>query len=117
MGFYQVVRYLGFSLGSALAASVLASRTATGSRLPSAGGYTMVFAIAAGISVVAATATHFVIIAPSSAVAGAAFSVTVTAVDAFGNVATGYAEAAVALGLRERSGPSAAFALADAGPT
>ena len=44
----------------------------------------------AGISVVAATATHFVIIAPSSAVAGAAFSVTVTAVDAFGNVATGY---------------------------
>jgi SAM-dependent methyltransferase len=31
--------------------------------------------------------------------------------------ATGFAEAAVALGLREQSGPSAAFALADAGPT
>ena len=33
-GFYQVVRYIGFSIGSALAASVLASATPAGSQLP-----------------------------------------------------------------------------------
>jgi MFS family permease len=54
MGFYQVVRYLGFSLGSALTASILASRTASGERLPVESGYTIVLAIAAGVSVVAA---------------------------------------------------------------
>jgi MFS family permease len=54
MGFYQVVRYLGFSLGSALTASILASRTPSGERLPVESGYTIVLAIAAGVSVVAA---------------------------------------------------------------
>ncbi len=33
-GFYQVVRYIGFSVGSALAASVLAAETPAGSQLP-----------------------------------------------------------------------------------
>jgi hypothetical protein len=35
-------------------------------------------------------ATHFAVSAPASAVAGTAFTITVTALDAFGNVATGY---------------------------
>jgi hypothetical protein len=43
-----------------------------------------------GISVTAATATHFSISAPSSAVAGKSFSITVTALDAYGNTATTY---------------------------
>jgi hypothetical protein len=37
-----------------------------------------------------ATATHLTVAAPSSATAGAAFMVTVTVLDAYGNVATGY---------------------------
>ncbi len=43
-----------------------------------------------GITVVAAAATHFVISAPTSVKSGAAFTITVTAVDAYGNVASGY---------------------------
>jgi MFS family permease len=38
-GFYQVVRYIGFSIGSALAASLLASETPAGSHLPDIAGY------------------------------------------------------------------------------
>src|SRR5206468_2023596 len=38
-------------------------------------------------------ATHFTISAPSAAVAGSAFAVAVTALDPFGNTATGYAGA------------------------
>ncbi len=53
-GFYQVVRYIGFSVGSALAASVLASATPAGSQLPTVSGYHSVTWIAAGICVVAA---------------------------------------------------------------
>ncbi len=37
-----------------------------------------------------ATATHFTVSAPASATAGASFTVTVTAYDQYGNVATGY---------------------------
>jgi hypothetical protein len=44
-----------------------------------------------GILVTAATATHFAISAPGTTQAGVAFSVTVTAIDAYGNVASGYA--------------------------
>jgi hypothetical protein len=44
----------------------------------------------AAIGVVAAVATHFSVSAPSSVTAGSAFSVTVTALDAFGNTATTY---------------------------
>jgi hypothetical protein len=43
-----------------------------------------------GIAVVAAAATHLVLSAPTSVNAGTAFNITVTAVDAYGNVATGY---------------------------
>jgi MFS family permease len=53
-GFYQVVRYIGFSIGSALAASVLASQTPTGSRLPDLAGYTTVIWIGIAICVAAA---------------------------------------------------------------
>jgi MFS family permease len=54
MGFYQVVRYVGFSLGSALAASLLAGHTASGEHLPSQSGYTLVFWVAVVICVAAA---------------------------------------------------------------
>jgi hypothetical protein len=43
-----------------------------------------------GVQVNPAAATHFVISAPSSVTAGTAFTITVTAVDPYGNVATGY---------------------------
>ena len=44
----------------------------------------------AAIPVTAGAATHFLITPPATATAGKAFTVTVTALDAFGNVATGY---------------------------
>jgi MFS family permease len=53
MGFYQVVRYVGFSLGSALAASILAAHTPTGEHLPAVGGYTTAMWIAIGICLIA----------------------------------------------------------------
>ncbi len=43
------------------------------------------------ISVAAAAATHFTVSAPASVTAGTAFTVTVTALDAFNNAAAGYA--------------------------
>jgi len=42
------------------------------------------------ITVAAAAATHFTVSAPSTATAGTAFNFTVTALDQFGNTATGY---------------------------
>jgi MFS family permease len=54
MGFYQVVRYVGFSLGSALAAAILASHTTGSTGQPTLSGYTMVAWVAAVICVVAA---------------------------------------------------------------
>ncbi|HEX4304987.1 MAG TPA: MFS transporter [Solirubrobacterales bacterium] len=53
-GFYQVVRYIGFSLGSALAASLLASATPAGSHLPDLGGYTAITWTGVAICVFAA---------------------------------------------------------------
>lgn len=53
MGFYQVVRYVGFSLGSALAASILAAHTSAGQSLPGVAGYTTAIWIAVGICLVA----------------------------------------------------------------
>src|SRR5207302_1671784 len=44
----------------------------------------------AGIPVSAAAATHFRIEAPATAKPGTPFTITVTALDAFGNVAVGY---------------------------
>jgi hypothetical protein len=43
-----------------------------------------------GIAVTAAAATHFSVTAPANVTNGVAFAVTVTALDAYGNVATGY---------------------------
>lgn len=54
MGFYQVVRYIGFSLGSALAASILAADTPSGQHLPVEGGYTLVLWVGTAICVAAA---------------------------------------------------------------
>jgi MFS family permease len=53
-GFYQVVRYVGFSVGSALTASVLAAETPAGSRLPQQAGFTTIAWIGVGICVAAA---------------------------------------------------------------
>jgi MFS family permease len=54
MGFYQVVRYVGFSLGSALAASILASHNSSSTGEPTQSGYTTVFWVAGVICVAAA---------------------------------------------------------------
>ena len=57
MGFYQVVRYVSFSLGSALSASILSSHTPAGEHLPTQSGYTLVFWIAVVICLAAAALT------------------------------------------------------------
>jgi MFS family permease len=54
MGFYQVVRYVGFSLGSALAASILAGHPSTLTNEPTLSGYTTVLWVAGVICIVAA---------------------------------------------------------------
>jgi MFS family permease len=54
MGFYQVVRYLGFSLGSALTASILAGHTRPGRQLPAVSGYTLLWWVAVAICLAAA---------------------------------------------------------------
>jgi MFS family permease len=54
MGFYQVVRYVGFSLGSALTASILAGNTAAGRHLPELGGYRLALWVSTAICVLAA---------------------------------------------------------------
>jgi MFS family permease len=53
LGFFQVVRYIGFSIGSAMAAALLAGQTRAGSPLPQAGGYTLVLWVAGGVCVAA----------------------------------------------------------------
>lgn len=53
MGFYQVVRSIGFSAGSALVASILASHEIAGSSFPAVGGYTTALWVGAGIAVFA----------------------------------------------------------------
>jgi MFS family permease len=54
MGFYQVVRFIGFSLGSALTASILSSRISSSTGQPNVHGYTAVFWVAGAICVSAA---------------------------------------------------------------
>ncbi|TAL21561.1 MAG: MFS transporter [Frankiales bacterium] len=54
MGFYQVVRYIGFSLGSALTGSILAGYTRAGEHLPVEDGFRVVLWIAVTVCVVAA---------------------------------------------------------------
>lgn len=58
MGFYQVLRFTGFALGSALTATVLAGQ-AGGHGGPTAAGYTTVLWIASGICVAAAALAWF----------------------------------------------------------
>jgi MFS family permease len=53
MGFYQVVRSIGFSAGSALVASILASHAVAGSAFPAVGGYKTALWVGAGIAVFA----------------------------------------------------------------
>jgi hypothetical protein len=53
MGFYQVVRSIGFSAGSALVASILASHVVAGSGFPAVGGYTTALWVGAGTAVFA----------------------------------------------------------------
>lgn len=53
-GFYQVVRYIGFSLGSAITATLLASQTPAGSHLPRLAGYDAITWTGVGICVLAA---------------------------------------------------------------
>jgi MFS family permease len=54
MGFYQVIRAIGFSIGSALVASILAGYSAAGTGLPTATGYSVALWIGAGACVLAA---------------------------------------------------------------
>lgn len=53
MGFYQVIRSIGFSVGSALVASVLAAHELGGARFPGEAGYTLALWIGAGASLLA----------------------------------------------------------------
>jgi hypothetical protein len=48
-----VVRYIGFSIGSALAASVLAAHTAPGAALPTEAGFVTAVVVGAGLCVAA----------------------------------------------------------------
>jgi MFS family permease len=54
MGFYQVARYVGFSLGSALSASILTAQTTAGASFPGEGGYVTALSAAAGLGLAAA---------------------------------------------------------------
>lgn len=54
IGFYQVVRFTGYSTGSALTTTILATHV-TGNDQPTVGGYTTVLWISTGICVAAAT--------------------------------------------------------------
>ncbi|MYT27371.1 MULTISPECIES: MFS transporter [unclassified Streptomyces] len=58
MGFYQVVRFTGFSLGSALTATILAAHV-SGNGQPTVGGYTTVLWFSAGFCVLAAALAWF----------------------------------------------------------
>lgn len=59
MGFYQVLRSVGLSVGSALAAAVLAGFTHGGATFPSVRGFTATLLLASGISVLTAVVTFF----------------------------------------------------------
>ncbi len=54
LGFYQVVRYVGFSVGSAFSASVLAAHTPAGQLLPEREGFTVALAAGTVVCLVAA---------------------------------------------------------------
>jgi hypothetical protein len=60
MGFYQVVRSIGLTVGSALSAAVLLAHTPPGQALPDVGGFVMTLIIAASLCLVTA-AVSFVL--------------------------------------------------------
>ena len=49
MSLNQVLRYVGFALGSALTATVLAAATPSGAAAPAAGGYTLRAVVGAAV--------------------------------------------------------------------
>jgi MFS family permease len=53
MGFYQVIRSIGFAVGSAVVASVLAAHELGGAEFPDKAGYTISLWIGAGVSLLA----------------------------------------------------------------
>jgi MFS family permease len=55
LGFYQVVRFIGMALGSAIAGLIIAGHTATGALWPQESAYIVVLLAGAGICVLAAT--------------------------------------------------------------
>jgi MFS family permease len=57
MSLNQVLRYVGFSTGSAVVAAVLAAATPAGARYPSAGGYTTLALAGCAVSVLTALVT------------------------------------------------------------
>ena len=57
MSLNQVLRYVGFSLGSAATATVLEAATPAGSSVPAAGGYTVIAAIGCGAALLMALLT------------------------------------------------------------
>lgn len=54
LGFYQVARYVGFSIGSGLVAAILASHTLTGTRLPTVDGFLTALWVVVAVCVAAA---------------------------------------------------------------
>jgi MFS family permease len=70
-GFYQVLRYIGFSLGSALFAAVLAAHS-SGQRLPEESGYTVAMWIATGLCAMAAVIAWTLMPGPVKAGGGGA---------------------------------------------
>jgi MFS family permease len=54
MGLYQVIRYVGFSIGSALTASIIAGHIAPGSSAPTAQGYITGLWVAGGVCAISA---------------------------------------------------------------
>lgn len=57
LGFYQVVRYVGFATGSAISAAILAGYTPVASIVPKRAGFTVTFVVAAAICLLAAVAS------------------------------------------------------------
>src|SRR5690606_20945125 len=57
-GFYQVIRGIGLSLGSALSAAVLLMHTPDGAALPALDGFRTVLVLAAGLCVVTAVVSY-----------------------------------------------------------
>ena len=58
-GFYQVLRNIGLSVGSALGVAVLASRTPPGHTFPAIGGFRAVLLLAAGLGAITGALSFF----------------------------------------------------------